>query len=63
MLLSFLEKLVRELPSIRYDLSKTVGVKLADEGGEVVVFEVVGKEIASELRRPPDDEGGVVFAP
>lgn len=27
------------------------------------MFEVVGEEIASELRGAPDDESGVVFAP
>lgn len=36
---------------------------MADEGGEVVVFEVVGEEVTGELRRPPNDKGGVVFAP
>ena len=96
MLLSFLEKLVCELPSVRYNLSKTlaskkkktqsesviiititsllvsstyirkeayIGVELPDETREVVVLEVIRKEIAGELRRAPDDEGGVVFAP
>ena len=27
------------------------------------MLEVVGEEVAGELRRTPDDEGGVVFAP
>lgn len=40
-----------------------IGVELADEAGEVVVLKVVGEKVASELRRPPNDEGGVVFAP
>jgi len=29
----------------------------------VVVLEVLGEEVTSELRRAPDDEGGVIFAP
>ena len=40
-----------------------ISVELADEAGEVVVFEVVGEEISGELRRAPNDEGGVVFTP
>lgn len=40
-----------------------VGVELPDEAGEIVVLEVVGEEVTGELRRPPDDEGGVVVAP
>lgn len=40
-----------------------IGVELADEAGEVVVLEVVGEEVASELGRAPNDESGVVFAP
>lgn len=27
------------------------------------MLKVVGEEVASELRGPPNDEGGVVFAP
>lgn len=27
------------------------------------MLEVVGEEVAGELRRAPDDEGGVVFTP
>jgi len=62
-LLSFLEELIRELPSIRHNLSKTIGVELANEAGEVVVFEIVGEKVPSELGGSPNDEGGVVFAP
>lgn len=62
-LLPLLEELVGKLPSVRYDLSKTIGVELTDEAGEIVVLKVVGEEVASELRGPPNDEGGVVFAP
>ena len=40
-----------------------ISIQLANEAGEVVVLKVVGEEISRELRRPPDDEGGVVFAP
>lgn len=40
-----------------------IGVELPDETREVVVLEVIRKEISSELRRTPDDEGGVVFTP
>jgi len=40
-----------------------ISVELADEAGEIVVLEVVGEEIAGELRGTPDDESGVVFAP
>lgn len=36
---------------------------MADEAGEVVVLEIVREEVAGELRRAPDDEGGVVFSP
>jgi hypothetical protein len=36
---------------------------LANEAGEVVVFEVVREEVSSEFRRTPDDEGGVIFTP
>lgn len=63
MLLSFFEKLVREFPSVRYDFSKTIGVELSDEAGEIVVFEIIGKEIASELRRTPNNESSVVVTP
>jgi hypothetical protein len=27
------------------------------------VLEIVGEEVTSELRRPPNDEGSVVFTP
>lgn len=42
MLLSLLEELVCKLPSVRYNLPKTIGVKLTNKAGEVVVLEVVG---------------------
>ena len=35
---------------------------MANEAGEVVVFEVVRKKVSGEFRRTPNDEGGVVFA-
>jgi len=40
-----------------------IGVELANEAGEVVVFEIVGEKVPSELGGSPNDEGGVVFAP
>lgn len=41
-----------------------VSVELANEGGEVIVLEVIGEDVASELRRSPHDEGGdAVVAP
>ena len=40
-----------------------IGVELANEAGEVVVLEVVGKKVPGELGGSPNDEGGVVFAP
>ena len=40
-----------------------VGVELADERREVVVLEVVGEDVARELRRPPHDEGGHPVVP
>lgn len=63
MLLTLSEELVGELPSVRDNLPKTISVELADKAGEIVVLEVVGEEIAGELRGTPDDESGVVFAP
>lgn len=45
------------------EMETDVGVELADEAGEVVVLEVVGEEVTGELRRPPNDKGGVVFTP
>lgn len=62
-LLSLSEVLICKLPSVGHDLPKTIGVKLADEGGKVIVLEIVGEEVASELRGPPDNEGGVILAP
>lgn len=63
MLFSLLEELIGKLPSVWYNLSKTVGVELAHEAGEIVVLEVVGEEVAGELGGTPDHESGVVFAP
>ena len=40
-----------------------IGVELANEAGEVVVFEIVGEKVPSEFGGSPNDEGGVVFAP
>jgi hypothetical protein len=40
-----------------------VGVELAHEAGEVVVLEVLGQQIARELRRAPHDEGRPVVVP
>jgi hypothetical protein len=40
-----------------------VGVELAHETREVVVLEVLGQEVARELRRPPHDEGRPVVVP
>lgn len=40
-----------------------VGVELADEAGEIVVFKVIRKKVTGELRRTPNDKSGVVFAP
>lgn len=40
-----------------------VGVKLPDEAGEVIVLEVLGKQIFSELRWIPHDETVVVTTP
>jgi len=40
-----------------------VCIELADEAGEVVVLEIGRQKKASELRRIPDDEAGVGWAP
>jgi len=40
-----------------------VGVELPNKAGEVVVLEVVGKQISGELRRSPHHKGGVVLSP
>jgi hypothetical protein len=40
-----------------------VSVELANEAGEVVVLEVLRKQIASELSGAPDDEGRSVVVP
>lgn len=40
-----------------------VGVELANEAREVVVLEVFGEKVTSELGGTPNDKGGVVVAP
>lgn len=40
-----------------------IGVKLTDETGKVVVFEVLRKQIPSEFRGSPNDEAGAIFVP
>lgn len=40
-----------------------VGVELTNEAGEIVMLKVVRKKVTSELRRTPNDKGGVVFTP
>lgn len=40
-----------------------IGIKLADEAGEVVVLEIGGEEGASELGRVPDHEAVLGVAP
>lgn len=40
-----------------------VSVELANETGEIVVFEVLGKQISGEFGRSPDDERRSILAP
>lgn len=40
-----------------------ISIKLANKAGKVVMLEIVREKITRKLRRAPDDEGGVVFAP
>lgn len=40
-----------------------IGVELPDKAGEVVVLEVIGKEVPCKLRGPPDHKGGLIFTP
>ena len=40
-----------------------IGVELADEAREIVVLEVVRKEVTSELRWTPNNKSGVIFTP
>ena len=40
-----------------------IGVELADEAGEVVVFEVFREQITGEDGRVPDDKTGSIFVP
>lgn len=60
---SFLEEFVCKLPSVWNYFPKTIGVELADEAREIVVLEVVRKEVTSELRWTPNNKGGVIFTP
>ena len=43
------EVVVLERPAVWVDLAEPVRVELADEGGEVVVFEVQGEEVLGEV--------------
>lgn len=58
MLLTLSEELVRKLPSLRHHLPETISVELANEGGEVVVLEEVGEDVACKLGWPPHNKGG-----
>lgn len=91
-----LETIIRELPTVRYNISETlpnqikeimrnyipklvtsmssskreknhiityIDVKLADEAGEIVMFEVFRKQITSKLCRLPEDEARSVVIP
>jgi len=40
-----------------------IGVELPDKAGEVVVLEVVRKEVPSKLRRTPNHKGALIFTP
>lgn len=40
-----------------------IGIKLPNEAGEIVVLEVIGKQVAGKLGRAPDHEGGFVLPP
>lgn len=40
-----------------------IGVKLTDETGKVVVFEVLRKQIPCKFRGSPYNEAGAVFVP
>lgn len=63
MLLIFHKLFICKFPSFWINLSKSIGVELTDEAGEVVVLEVGGKEDASELGRVPDDEAVIGWGP
>lgn len=63
MLLIFYKIIITKLPSLRMYFSKSVGIELADEAGEVVVFEIRREKEASELGWVPDDEAVVGGAP
>ena len=40
-----------------------VGVELANETREVVMFEVLRKQVSSEFSRTPNNKSGSVFVP
>jgi hypothetical protein len=63
MFLALSEEFVREFPAVGDDLSESIGVELPDKAGEIVVLEVIGQQVSSELRRSPYHESGVVFSP
>ena len=46
------ETIIREFPSVRINLSETVGVELADEAGEIVVLEEAWEEDGGEDAPP-----------
>lgn len=57
------EIVVGEFPFVRYYLPEPVSVKLTDKAGEVVVFEISGKQISGEIGGLPDDEGSARLVP
>lgn len=62
-LLVFDKIIISKLPPFRMYFSKSIGIELADEAGEVVVLEKGREKKASELRRVPNDEAVVGGAP
>ena len=46
------------MPSATY-----ISIQLPDKAGEIVVLEVIWKQVSRKLGRPPHDEGGVVLPP
>lgn len=54
---------VRKLPLVRINFSKTVGVELSYEAGEIVVLEVARQDGGRELVRVPNDETVAGSAP
>jgi hypothetical protein len=49
MLLASKESLVSEFPLVSINLSKSISVKLSDEAGEIVVFEIPWKYDSGKL--------------